>query len=58
MIWLQAISDVSSVSGTMCFLVPGEHINHVLTNVTRAVFPAPLGPRSRNVLTGGDATVR
>lgn len=58
MIWLQAISDVSSVSGAMWFFVPGEHGSHELTNVTRAVFPAPLGPRSRKVLTGGVATVR
>ena len=56
MIWLQAISDVSSVPGAGA--MPGQHITQVLTNVTRAVFPAPLGPRSRKVLTGGDATVR
>jgi hypothetical protein len=37
-------------------LRPFKHPNNDPTKVVKAVLPAPLGPRSRKLLEGGDAT--
>lgn len=60
---LDFLASRDDLASSYCKDNVNEHVSHYrrsqkLTNVTKAVFPDPLGPSSKKLLTGGDATVR